>query len=104
MPDYSAQLAPVDRWAVAAYLRALQLSQAAKMADVPSGVPMRSLKEIAQEEHLPEGFAEPWTLPSTAVQAYPPVTKEGTPALAPANPDNPAIKIPLSKPAPAAAR
>ena len=29
MPDYSAQLAPADRWAVAAYIRALQLSQAA---------------------------------------------------------------------------
>jgi hypothetical protein len=104
MPDYSAQLVPVDRWAVAAYLRALQLSQAAKMADVPSGVPMRSLKEIAQEKHLPEGFAEPWMLPSTAVQAYPHDQKQGTPALAPANPAAPAIKIPLSKPAPAAAR
>ena len=41
MPDYSAQLAPVDRWAVAAYIRALQLSQAATVADVPSGVPSR---------------------------------------------------------------
>jgi len=29
MPDYSAQLTPEDRWAVAAYIRALQLSQAA---------------------------------------------------------------------------
>jgi hypothetical protein len=29
MPDYSAQLTPSDRWAVAAYIRALQLSQAA---------------------------------------------------------------------------
>ena len=28
MPDYSAQLVPEDRWAVAAYIRALQLSQA----------------------------------------------------------------------------
>jgi len=27
MPDYSAQLTPVDRWAVAAYIRALQLSR-----------------------------------------------------------------------------
>ena len=30
MPDYSAQLTPLDRWAVAAYIRALQLSQNAK--------------------------------------------------------------------------
>ena len=27
MPDYSAQLTPADRWAVAAYIRALQVSQ-----------------------------------------------------------------------------
>jgi hypothetical protein len=98
MPDYSAQLAPVDRWAVAAYLRALQLSQAAKVADVPPGIQVRSLKEIAAQGGHPE-FAGPWTLPSTAVQAYPPVTKEGTPALAPASPAAPKIKIPLSKPA-----
>ena len=38
MPDYSAQLTPEDRWAVAAYIRALQLSQAATPADVPAGV------------------------------------------------------------------
>jgi cytochrome c1 len=35
MPDYRAQLAPDDRWAVAAYIRALQLSQRATKADVP---------------------------------------------------------------------
>jgi mono/diheme cytochrome c family protein len=98
MPDYSAQLTPEDRWAVAAYIRALQLSQAAKVTDVPKGVQVRNLKEIAQEKHLPEGFAEPWTLPATAVQAYPHDVKQGTPGLAPANPADPAIKIPLSKP------
>jgi mono/diheme cytochrome c family protein len=102
MPDYSAQLTPQDRWAVAAYIRALQLSQAATEKDVPAGVQVKDLKDIAREKHLPEGFAEPWTLPDTAVQAYPPVTKEGTPAMAPANPADPAIKIPASKPAPAA--
>ena len=55
MPDYSAQLTPEDRWAVAAYIRALQLSQAAKARDVPAGVAVRSLKEMAQERTLPEG-------------------------------------------------
>ncbi len=102
MPDYSAQLTPVDRWAVAAYIRALQLSQAAKVEDVPTGAQVRSLKDIAAESGHPE-FAEPWTLPSTAIQAYPHDAKQGTPALAPANPADPAIKIPTSKPAPAAA-
>ncbi|MGA3010331.1 MAG: cytochrome c [Terracidiphilus sp.] len=104
MPDYSAQLTPEDRWAVAAYIRALQLSQAANAEDVPSDIQVRSLKEIAQEKHLPEGFAEPWALPSTAVQGYPHDVKQGYPAMAPANPADPTIKIPLSNPAKAAAK
>jgi mono/diheme cytochrome c family protein len=95
MPDYSAQLTPTDRWAIAAYIRALQLSQAANTSDVPAGVQVKSLKEIATEEDLPASFAQPWTMPQTAVQAYPPVTKEGTPAMAPANPADPLIKIPM---------
>jgi Cytochrome C oxidase, cbb3-type, subunit III len=104
MPDYSAQLTPADRWAVAAYIRALQLSQAATEKDVPQGVQVKDLKDIAEEKHLPAGFAEPWKLPATAVQAYPPIAKEGTPAMAPANPADPTIKIPTSKPAAAAAQ
>jgi mono/diheme cytochrome c family protein len=36
MLDYSAQIPPEDRWAIAAYIRALQLSQRTTMADVPS--------------------------------------------------------------------
>ncbi|HTV02634.1 MAG TPA: cytochrome c [Luteitalea sp.] len=36
MPDYSAQVAPQDRWAIAAYIRALQLSQGAAVEDVPA--------------------------------------------------------------------
>ncbi len=35
MPDYRAQLTVEDRWAVVAYLKALQLSQNGTMADVP---------------------------------------------------------------------
>jgi len=35
MMDYAAQIPPADRWAIAAYLRALQLSQGATLADVP---------------------------------------------------------------------
>lgn len=34
MPDYRAQIQPRDRWAIAAYIRALQLSQNARQADV----------------------------------------------------------------------
>ncbi len=35
MPDYAEQVPPQDRWAIAAYIRALQLSQNAPLADVP---------------------------------------------------------------------
>jgi mono/diheme cytochrome c family protein len=35
MPDYRAQIAPRDRWAIAAYVRALQLSQHAPAAEFP---------------------------------------------------------------------
>jgi mono/diheme cytochrome c family protein len=36
MPDYAAQVPVADRWAVVAYIRALQLSQNATVADVPA--------------------------------------------------------------------
>jgi mono/diheme cytochrome c family protein len=35
MPDYAQQIQPEDRWAIVAYIRALQLSQQARLADVP---------------------------------------------------------------------
>ncbi len=35
--DYAAQIAPVDRWAIVAYIKALQLSQKAAPADVSGG-------------------------------------------------------------------
>ena len=36
MPDYQSQVAPADRWAIAAYIRVLQMSQNASMNDVPA--------------------------------------------------------------------
>jgi mono/diheme cytochrome c family protein len=36
MQDYSAQVPVADRWAIVAYIRALQLSQGATVADVPA--------------------------------------------------------------------
>ncbi|PYX93223.1 MAG: quinol:cytochrome C oxidoreductase [Acidobacteria bacterium] len=35
MPDYSSQISVEDRWRIAAYIKALQLSQRATLADVP---------------------------------------------------------------------
>lgn len=46
MPDYRAQIAPRDRWAVVAYIRALQLANRASPSDVPGGDPTK-LKPVA---------------------------------------------------------
>ena len=35
MPDYAAQVAPADRWAIVSYIRALQLSENGAVDDVP---------------------------------------------------------------------
>jgi mono/diheme cytochrome c family protein len=37
MPSYGEQVPPADRWAIASYIRALQLSQDASASDVPAG-------------------------------------------------------------------
>ena len=39
MPDYRAQITARDRWAIVAYIRALQLSQRGTAADIPGGDP-----------------------------------------------------------------
>jgi len=36
MPDYAGQVVPADRWAIAAYIRVLQLSAHASIDDVPA--------------------------------------------------------------------
>ncbi len=71
MPDYSAQLTPENRWAVVAYIKALQLSQSATQADVASGARVESLDNITEREGLPAGFAYDWNLPPTAVKGTP---------------------------------
>ena len=71
MPDYKAQVAPEDRWAIAAYIRALQLSQAATVADVPAGTQVENLSDIAERMGYPASYAGPWPMPSTAVYEPP---------------------------------
>src|SRR5580698_7165848 len=95
MPDYSSQLPPADRWAVASYIRALQVSQNARESEVPSGMQLQNLKDIAEREGFPASFAQPWSLPATAVSALPPDPSQGTPGMAPATADSP---IPSSQP------
>ena len=96
MPDYSAQLPPVDRWAVAAYIRALQLSQDAKETDVPQGTQIQNLTDIAQQAGLPASYAGPWGEPGTAVNALP---TKGIVAGAPAeNPNAVQLNQPPARP------
>ena len=56
MLGYSAQLPPRDRWAVVAYVRALQLSRNAKLADLPADVREKILHPPA--DNKPEHHAE----------------------------------------------
>ena len=71
MPDYSAQLTPGDRWAVTAYIRALQLSQKAGQADVANGAHVEPLSSIAEQNGFTAGFAHDWGLPATATKGTP---------------------------------
>jgi len=52
MSSYAAQVWPEDRWAIAAYLRALQLSQNAPVA-VLSPEDKKKLAQAAKPEHRP---------------------------------------------------
>jgi hypothetical protein len=91
MPDYSAQLTPQDRWAVAAYIRALQLSQNAKPGDVASGQHVEDLHAIAHDTGMPPGFADPWGLPGTAVYGTPNGQDNGIPGQSIDTPPNAAM-------------
>lgn len=48
MPKYAAQIEPADRWAIVAYIRALQLSQDARLDDLPASERKR-LEELPQQ-------------------------------------------------------
>ena len=65
MFGYSAQIPPRDRWAIIAYVRALQLSRNAKVADLPT--------ELRQKLGQP-GFTKPGSDPKTETST----TKEST--------------------------
>jgi hypothetical protein len=55
MPDYKMQLSARDRWAVVAYIRALQLSQHAAATDIPGGDPVKAGQAAAPAtQHGPE--------------------------------------------------
>ena len=49
MPEYASQVTPEDRWAIVAYIKALQLSQNATQADVAAGQHVEKLSDIARD-------------------------------------------------------
>jgi mono/diheme cytochrome c family protein len=52
MPDYSAQVSVEDRWRIAAYIRALQLSQHASLAEVPEEERGRMTDHLASNPEM----------------------------------------------------
>lgn len=46
MPSYRSHLAPIDRWAVVAYVRALQLSQRIPIVALPANVREEALRSL----------------------------------------------------------
>ena len=96
MPDYHVELTPADRWAVVAYIRALQLSQNATTSDAVPGAHIASLIQVTKDEGLPPEFAEEdWIHPARS-SAIPAVTTAPQPATLLAK----AVTAPLSSSGP----
>jgi Cytochrome C oxidase, cbb3-type, subunit III len=76
MPDYAAQIPTQDRWDIIAYVRALQLSQNATMADVPAGQPVPSKAPKFREPG--SGATLPVLAPETKSGETTPNSKEDT--------------------------
>lgn len=101
MANYASRVAPDDRWRIAAYIRALQLSESASINDVPPDVrgnlpvePPPNGLGPGQANELPSNPAKPLLspTPSSGLQNPPPPSGSrpsvGAPALSPrgANP------------------
>jgi len=75
MPDYAAQIPPSDRWAIVAYIRALQLSQNAPATLVPPGTQMPPAPPAATETPG-SGATVPAAPPSANAQPQKKVNQE----------------------------
>ena len=59
MPDHESQVPPQDRWAIAAYVRALQISQHLRLADLPEEERAKIRSQLAElQEERPDGKAK----------------------------------------------
>ena len=69
MAGYEAQIDLEDRWAIAAYVQALQLSQNATIQDVPPELRDKLPKNVAQGEGASSGTATPTTTTTATTTA-----------------------------------
>ena len=65
MPDYATQIPPHDRWAIVAYIKALQLSQSATMGDIPKDQKVPS-KPVTFQGEPGSGATQPVLVPAGA--------------------------------------
>ena len=121
MPNYSAEIRPEDRWAIVAYIRALQLSQNAQSTDVPAGARVSYMRDLLDRASLPANYMKDWddsvdsdvtversspspalTAPSPAVSAAPasPVTPSSASSAAKPTATSEPVKIAGAAPAP----
>jgi len=92
MPNYSVEIAPEDRWAIAAYIRALQLSQSAQKSDLPAGANVAHMRDLLASNSLPKNFLAEWDSSVDADESSAaPAPMTATPAAA-----APAISAPAS--------
>jgi cytochrome c len=63
MPSYAPQIAVADRWAIAAYIRVLQYSQNARLADLSPEARRRVEADLAQSAAAPAPGSHPSEVP-----------------------------------------
>jgi mono/diheme cytochrome c family protein len=63
MPSYASQIPAADRWAIAAYIRALQLSQNARLADLPPAAQQAIAGDLAQPAPAQPSAQKPSEVP-----------------------------------------
>jgi mono/diheme cytochrome c family protein len=69
MPDYSAQVAPEDRWKIIAYIRALQLGRKVKIDEIAPDARQRVLSGAGQSGTNNEGGSHELQSPQTGGQS-----------------------------------
>ncbi len=77
MPSYAAQVPVADRWAIAAYIRALQYSQSARLSELPPGAQQAIAGDLATSNAVPASPAAPASpAPPSPPPPTPPHTSE----------------------------